>query len=96
MPDDQNNLAEPQWCGVPLSQTTAAHHAHMRRWINATLDRPAKTPEAERLHADARELAGMLSQLRAASKAFTPGKDCREDIQAAIAAVDAALGGANA
>jgi hypothetical protein len=41
-------------------------------------------------------LAGMLAQLHAASKAFTPGKDCREDIQAAIAAVDAALGGANA
>ena len=41
-------------------------------------------------------LAGMLAQLHAAAASFTPGKDCREDIQAAIAAVDAALGGANA
>lgn len=44
----------------------------------------------------AEPLAGMLAQLHAAAATRRPGKDCREDIQAAIAAVDAALGGANA
>lgn len=44
----------------------------------------------------AEPLAGMLAQLHAAAATRKPGRDCREDIQAAIAAVDAALGGANA
>lgn len=44
----------------------------------------------------AEPLAGMLAQLHAAAATRKPGRDCREDIEAAIAAVDAVLEGANA
>lgn len=39
---------------------------------------------------DAARLAALIARLRAARPA--PGRDCREDIEAAIAAVDQAMG----
>lgn len=51
---------------------------------------------AEQRGAQAVTLPGVLAQLYAAAATMKPGRNCREDISNAIAAVDAALGGANA